>query len=508
MRKARSRIRIKRYSIYLSFIIVASVAYDICFGYTLKGLVEQKLNNLFSNDITVNIGHIEGGVFRNIVSDDVTISHPKLKLPFSLRRIEVPYRIWYSIANKYKSIFGKDEEGLKVFFAKDNPFIDGYFVFQGAKGHLDVLGCFSLLGKKVDNILRGTISHVKDTSYSVDLKFNTNVAIKGIFDIGNETLSLNVSTDRGNVKVDIAFPDENTTEITVRLDHIDLNGIDLIGTIKLSVRDDGNKEIFDVSASGLIVNYTPLNKVVEIKGEIIEDEHTLNIPSILVKNAGDAGVAGGNVVEGFIKLIFGKERQIESNIVIKDLKLEDIVLMKYDEKIASGVLNSEVKIHGSIENPKTYLHIVIQNGEMNNFKFRALSASLRGLGSIFMIEDGRINKGDGNLIMSGEIDFSRLGEGKAFDNMLIETDQKVAVWEGWQISKWVDTSRIMAAKKLGKDDVTLTFETYANEDLFRGNQYERDNKIGVEYNLSQNENIRMELKDEENFLGLEHKVEF
>ena len=95
----------------------------------------------------------------------------------------------------------------------------------------------------------------------------------------------------------------------------------------------------------------------------------------------------------------------------------------------------------------------------------------------------------------------------AFDNLKIETDQKVAVWNGWKISKRFQTQKIKAQKKLAKD-IIFSFETYANKDFFKTDQTNRENEIGVEYKLDKNESLKMRLKEKESFLGLEHKVKF
>lgn len=303
-----------------------------------------------------------------------------------------------------------------------------------------------------------------------------------------------------NFKVAIR-KDQDRIVINTGLRHVDFKGIDIVGEAISTVEPKFNVTKFDISFKNLIINYTPLFKDIEIQGEYIRKTNLISISSISVVDKYK------KIIGGHGKIDFSNGRYVDLYFIIKDLMLEEFILTKYNEEIATGIMNGELRIKGPLERVKTNAHFDVQNGKIQNLEFQSLIAALKGEGHIINMEDGRIIKEGGNLIMSGEIDFSLFPDSKAFDNLKIETDQRVAVWSGWEISKRFESGKIKAQKKLAKD-IAFSFETYVNKDFLKADQTDRKNEIGVEYKLDKNESLKMRLKDKESFLGLEHKVKF
>ena len=295
--------------------------------------------------------------------------------------------------------------------------------------------------------------------------------------------------------------DQDRIVINTGLRHADFKGIDIVGEAISTIEPKLNVTRFDIVFKNLIINYTPLFKDIEIQGEYIRKTNLIKISSISV------GDKNKEVIEGYGKIGFSNGKYVDLYLIIKDLMLEEFILTKYNEEIATGIMNGEFRINGPLDRVKTNAHFDVQNGKIQDLEFQSLIAALKGEGPVVNIEDGRIVKEGGNLIMSGEIDFSLFPDSKAFDNLKIETDQRVAVWSGWEISKRFESEKIKAQKKLAKD-ITFSFETYVNKDFLKADQTDRENEIGVEYKLDKNESLKMRLKDRESFLGLEHKVKF
>ena len=101
-----------------------------------------------------------------------------------------------------------------------------------------------------------------------------------------------------------------------------------------------------------------------------------------------------------------------------------------------------------------------------------------------------------------------LTDGSVLDKIKIKSDKKILIWNGWEISKGSEYSKIKAKKRFGKDDVMLSFETYVNSDVLDLYDFRRDHELGVEFKLDDNESLKMKLKDEESFVGLEHNMRF
>lgn len=303
-----------------------------------------------------------------------------------------------------------------------------------------------------------------------------------------------------NFKVAIR-KDRDRIVINTGLRHVDFKGIDIVGEVISTIGPKLNVTEFDISFKNLIINYTPLFKDIDIQGEYIRKANLIKISSISV------GDKNKKIIGGYGKIGLSNGKYIDLYLTIRDLLLEEFILTKYNEEIASGIMNGELRMKGPLERVKTNAHFDVQNGKIQDLEFQSLITALKGEGNVINIEDGRIIKEEGNLIMSGEIDFGLFPDSKAFDDLKIETDQRVAVWNGWEISKRFESEKIKAQKKLAKD-ITFSFETYVNKDFLKTDQTDRENEIEVEYKLDKNESLKMRLKDRESFLGLEHKVKF
>jgi hypothetical protein len=103
------------------------------------------------------------------------------------------------------------------------------------------------------------------------------------------------------------------------------------------------------------------------------------------------------------------------------------------------------------------------------------------------------------------MDFSKLRENKVFEKVVFETDNKVAVWEEWQISKQEKDGQVEAAK----DRVTVSTSLEDNGKQQGNNGKDpAQNELGMKYELDKSNSLKVEIDEKDDFLGLEHKIEF
>ncbi len=287
------------------------------------------------------------------------------------------------------------------------------------------------------SVRRRALYFVFAISVFVAYSMHSGGALKGFIEPGLNMLLPD------NFKVAIR-KDQDKIVINTGLRHVDFKGIDIAGEAISTIEPKLNVTKFDISFKNLIINYTPLFKDIDIQGEYIRRTNLINISSISV------GGKNKKIIGGYGKIGFSNGKYIDLYLTIKDLLLEEFILTKYNEEITTGIMNGEFHIKGPLDRVKTDAHFDVQNGKIQDLEFRSLIVTLKGEGSVVNIEDGRIIKEEGSLIMSGEIDFSLFPDSKAFDNLKIETDQKIAVWNGWEISKRFQAQKIKAQKKTGK----------------------------------------------------------
>ncbi len=98
-----------------------------------------------------------------------------------------------------------------------------------------------------------------------------------------------------------------------------------------------------------------------------------------------------------------------------------------------------------------------------------------------------------------------MSENKAFEGVVFDTDNKVAVWEYWQISK-EEKSGVVEARKDNLTISTSMEDDYVRPELGSEDYLKKD--LGVKYKVDDSNSIKFESKDEDSFFGMEHSIEF
>ena len=89
--------------------------------------------------------------------------------------------------------------------------------------------------------------------------------------------------------------------------------------------------------------------------------------------------------------------------------------------------------------------------------------------------------------------------------MQIKSDLKTIAWDDWDITK-TGTDELSMTKDIS-DRMRIGFKTMARDPLTT--YYDRDNpeEMSLEYKMGL-ENLKMKLKENEEFLGIEHNIKF
>jgi len=503
MKRSKIRKKIKTGSFYFLLSIAVFFTFDVYSGTAPRMLFEKKFNSFFSENLTIDIGHLEGGIFKDVVSTDLTISHPGLKKPLKLERVEFAYRFWYPLINKIKkSFFLKRTGKMKIFFKDRNSFVNGYLALDGSFENLSILAYFSFKGEKEKHVLKGRILRVKESLYTLNLMLDEDINAEGVANFKDLLeLSLDIAKGKQEILLNISKIEKDKFILRTGLKHLDIKGVDITGNITSLIKLNEDMINLEMAFRNMKINQMPF-KNIDIKGQFINKRNLIDIHAIRLGNMEDMNTIHGSAIIGLYEKTY-----LKLSLFIKDLLLEEFALSRYDEKIASGLTNGEIKIKGPIDNLSSKIHIDVQNGKIMDLDFQSLIATLEGTGKRLEV-DGCIIKESGRLMLSGEIDFGLIPSDKAFANFKMDTGKNMAIWDGWEIFKQLKTSKIEAKKKLAKD-VIFYFEAHSGENLFE--TYHPDDKesgIGVEYKLHENESFKMKFRDSESFVGIEHKVKF
>lgn len=435
------------------------------------------LNNMsgsvtFSNS-TLTFNNVKGTVFNLPVSINGRIEDPLGERPAIKLRFLAKDK-YYSARIAFKNTPNKRGEGTAQGYAQFFDRIDISFNGRVNTGSKDVI-------------------ELKD--FSVGRLFTINGEVNTV----NKAGKFMVTPKAGHIKIISNINAKNGLSLYANLNHINPFGFDILTRLNVDTalyEAKGPLPIFKglIKTQNLIINYKPFD---EIKASWLLKKDELFITSLEL----------GDKYRLFGKLNLNRPYNMDLDLSINGAAVEDwLVFSKYAEKgDFAGLMNGRLNIQGPLKEPTTKGAFSLKDGNLRELRFDSINFNLNGKGPILKIDDSKITKADGYLYINGEIDVRKLGNRNVLEDMRIETDQKVIVWEGWDISKDTHTSEVKLNKEVA-EDIDVIFKTYSNSGAV--NDERKRNEIGLDYKIRKDDSINVRMKEDGAFVGVEHKIKF
>ena len=466
-------------------------------------LAEEKVTQFMGERLRVEIGQVSGGVFGDMTLQDVAFisGADKKDKVFRIERMEISYRLWWVLLEKL-GMMPEQEKGLKyigVYFSKSNPFVRGFLKLYSYPDRFELFGSISpaVFGDEEKRGVKGVFTRRDDGRYDCDLLWDGKTSVTGTLDPSGRKIDLGfvpVGQKKGIVKIKGAIEENNDLSVYSRLDKVDLFGAEIIGDLWLSYRDPG-MPVFMFKAENLVVNKLPFWGFV-LGGHFSPDDKELYLDN----------VKWGPAVTLLGKVKMAEPYPAQLRLAVTDLDIHEMAAMFGNTTIPyAGRAEAEVGFDGPIAAADVKGRIYIGEGVLDTMEFRSVFATLEGKLPVVRIADSRVLKEGGYILISGEMDFSRYRENKIFEDVTFDTDNKVAVWEDWQISK-EDEDNVVEAKR---DNVIITTST--EDDTLRKKSVTEDpiqKELGFSYKIDKASSIKIETKEDDDFFGLEHKIQF
>ena len=438
--------KIRRRNIYiLNAVFVASTLlfYEANAGLFIKNFAEKQFTNVFPKGTRVEIGAVKGGILRNLVSEDIKILSKENKPTFTIKRMEINYRLWHSLLSKIPALSDIRGEDKVILFlgGKKEDLLNGFIEMKRVKERIYAKGYISINGDE-RIFTKGIIE--KDGSFKLKL-----IQGKGTVDI---------TLDKGLDK----------TLISLKANHIKVHGIDFIGEVNASLASSGEKDI-NVVFKNLIINYIPFDKELKASLRYNKLKNTLDVIRFVV----------GTEIRGNGHIELKSPYKTFLKWTINDLDLAEYGTSYEGKTHVSGIMNGEFMLRGPLKKLNFTAHFDAQKGSYADLNFDSAIFNLKGEYPIITLEDSRVIKEGGHIKLDGDINLSKIKDDKAFENFSMEPGENFFVWEGWSVSKEKKDSSVTAEKSVS-EELNVSFKASSND---------------IE-------------KEEEHFLGLEHKVKF
>ena len=470
----------------------------------MKNVAEFKISEFSGNRFEVNVGEIKAGIFSNTVLQDVAFKEKGKDdgVVFTLERVEISYRIWQAFLDKM-GLVPKEQFPIKeaaIYFGEQNPFIRGFIKIYSAENSIDIFGSVSpvIFGYKRKRSLKGTFARREDGMYDCDIFWNGNSEIKGTMDPANKSLEVSVIPVSGaseEINVTAVIDSEGKIEIYSRLYRWIVKDTEIVGDVWMSFETEEGETSFAGEAKNLLIDKHPVWDV-NYNGSYDPDVERLRLNTL---EWGDGFMLNGS-------LSTKAPYPIRLNLILEKLDLEKLVeaMGGLGEDPVSGIATGNVEFGGSVGETSVSGRVFVEEGVLGELEFISMFATLSGTLPVIEVSDARVVKDGGNIIVSGEVDLSKK-EDMAIENLLFETDNKVAVWESWQISKDEGPNKV----EISKDRLVFStsFEGDQSQQSQAGEEHQSQD-MWFKYKLDEYNSFTMEVKEDGDFLGMEHKVQF
>jgi hypothetical protein len=304
-----------------------------------------------------------------------------------------------------------------------------------------------------------------------------------------------------HISVDMTFLNKDYVFSKVRIEDLKLKDTIVSGAIltKGKILRDGEGK--GVGFSGKLVSknitldsepFLPLSMSFDIKN------NELDIKSLQLGKS--------YKLEGKIGLSDPFKTDIRCDIIRLDMRGQSTATKIKGRNIMFGIVNGVFYIQGNLGgNIFSQGIIESRGGTIGAIGYNVITVRLEGFGPIINIVDSSVKQDSGKLEIEGYVDLRNIAKGNLFDGVRVKSDMKTIAWEGWDITKKGTDELNM--KKDVSDNMRVGFKTVSRQPLTTYDDSQNPEEMSLEYKMGL-QNLKMKLKENEEFFGIEHSVKF
>jgi len=293
--------------------------------------------------------------------------------------------------------------------------------------------------------------------------------------------------------------------LSVDMDHFQTSKFDLSTQLELEGEFmkllPGQSPVVDIelSTSGTVLNYQPFKELV---GKLHIEDNVAQLVSLKL----------GNEYELSGTWDLDKSREVALAFAVEDADLKEIFMIAGIEgkKDILGAVNGKIESTGMLPALKTSGHFRVGEGKLGTLNYEAINVHISGTGPLLTFVDSYILREEGALRLDGQIDLQKLSAGhkdKSKEAVKLSFGSDSLIWNGWDISKPLESPEFKMKKDLGSG-LRVTFMGYLNDEQAWDESDLDEEEVGVEYQVTEDNRLKMKLKKDEEFFGMEHKINF
>lgn len=379
------------------------------------------------------------------------------------------------------------------------PKISIDFALKGKAPLIDLEAAVVFFGRQY--AVKGKIEITEDGFLLKEAIFKSDYNLSGTFDLKKGLYLLKFEKGKQAVEIDFSHEDYKL-DLDLGLKHVDIFDYDVVTIGKVSLEPDirfwrNGEYIFngEISTEYMIFNFMPLNDF--HSDFVLSPEGIKDIKA----HWGEEYYAEGNIK-------FNDDPQLDMTFQVKELDLSSIDRIGPFplSDAVDAVISSKIHFLGEADAPRIDGEIRSLNGRVGALDFDKILMHFSGDRHLLGMYDSKIYRSGAIFEMKGNIDFSKRN---IFQDLVIESNEKIVLWRGWDLSKNLDRDTFSLKRKVA-DNVDLNVKS-----AFRSNDAgvdsQRETALSLEYSYENDQSFSLSFEEndkEEEILSLKHKITF
>ncbi len=322
-----------------------------------------------------------------------------------------------------------------------------------------------------------------------------------------EDMSFIFGYDRKEMKGIDIFYKNNSFQLEIPVSHVNMAESDVTSLVKvkghLARLPDGNDALIGhIHTEGTVINWKPLSEESKFDFIFTEDYFRLVSSNFL----GGIGVTG--------EVDFKDDFNLDLSIEALGYSLDNLsTFLSADAAFKlQGHMDLDIQFSGSPWAPQVNGHTRIYRGWVSRRDFKAMDLNMAGVYPTVKLEGSRILMEDGTSMRLADrtLEVKDLFREKTYENLVAEAQQDTVVWGDWEFSRPKDArdqSEFLMQRILG-DKARVHLREYNDRNEAFDSIDSKRVEVGFEYRLRAKDSLKLELREDEEFVGIERKLKF
>lgn len=293
-------------------------------------------------------------------------------------------------------------------------------------------------------------------------------------------------------------------DLSFAMNHLKMGRYDMTslwrvnGTLDEGGRADSPAITGTLETRGTVVNWKPLPSEGRLSFRLTPEKIEFRDSTVL----GGIGLSGGVQIAG----------EPELDVLLRFTgypadKIHDIFSFSSGNPPA-GSISGEVRIKGKWNEPRLQGDLILEDRILTR-RFQNIQLHFEGLYPEVRVSESRMMMIDGTSMRFSEkqVLLRELFQSETYEQLIKEEGQSRVAWKDWTLERREDDDSIELKKKLS-GNVSFQYENTAQDETKPTDTQTTEHAVGLEYALTGSDNITVEVKEDESFVGLEKKSVF